>query len=92
MGQNGGPYLAECVEDVVEVDENLPLGYLGDVIHGLARIVPNPGILIGKAGQDRRNNNLQVLGKLLFKRRGVEKSETVQMQHLVESGQENLVM
>ena len=50
---------------MVEVDEDLALGHLGDVVHGLARIVPDTGILIREAGQNRRHDGGKVFGKLL---------------------------
>jgi hypothetical protein len=42
-------YLAERVENMVEVNKNLSLCHFCDVVHSLTRIVANPGILIRKA-------------------------------------------
>lgn len=53
-------YLAESIKDMVEVDQDLALGHLGDVVHSLACIVSNTGILVGKAGEDGRDNDLQI--------------------------------
>jgi hypothetical protein len=58
-------YLTKGVEDVVEVLEDLTLGDLGDVVHGLACIIPNPRILVRKAGQDRGHNDFEILGEFL---------------------------
>jgi hypothetical protein len=60
-------YLAEGVEYVVEVDQDLTLGYLCDVVHGLARIVADPGILVGEAGKHWRDNGFKVLRQFLKK-------------------------
>ena len=65
VGTMDRTYLAECIEDVVEVDEDLALGHLGDVVHGLARIVPDTGILVREAGQNWRHDGGKVFGKLL---------------------------
>lgn len=59
-------YLAEGVEDVVEIDQDLALGDLGYVVHGLAGIVPDAGILVSEAGEHRRHDELKVPRKLLF--------------------------
>jgi hypothetical protein len=45
-------HLAECIEDLVKVDEDLAFRDLGNVVHALARIVSNPRILIGEACED----------------------------------------
>jgi hypothetical protein len=58
-------YLAEGVEYLVKVDQDFPLGHLGDVVHGLARIVANPRILVAEAGENRRNDDLEVSGQVL---------------------------
>ena len=61
----GYSYLAEGIEDVVKVDKDLTLGYFGDVIHGLAGIVPYASILVGETSQNRRDDNLEVSRELL---------------------------
>ena len=58
-------YLAEGIEYVVKVHQDLPLCDLCNVVHGLAGIVPDPGILIGEACEDRRHYDVQVSGELL---------------------------
>lgn len=59
-------YLAQGIEDVVEVDENLSFGDLCNVVQGLARVISHPGILVGKAGQDRGHDNLEISRQLLW--------------------------
>jgi hypothetical protein len=49
-----GSQLAESIEDVVEVDENLTLGDFCNVVHALASIVSDSCVLVGKASQNRR--------------------------------------
>ena len=56
-------YLAESIKYVIKIYQNLPLGDLGDVVHSLARIVPNSCILIGKARQHGGDNHFEVTGK-----------------------------
>ena len=46
-------YLAKLVEYAVKVDQYLALSDLCDVVHCLAGIVANPGILVREACQDR---------------------------------------
>jgi hypothetical protein len=58
-------YLAKSVKDLVEVDENLSLCDLGDVVHALAGIVADAGILVGEAGEHRGHNLLQIAGDFL---------------------------
>lgn len=41
--------LAERIEDVVKVYQDLPLGDLGNIVHGLTGIVSDSRILIGEA-------------------------------------------
>jgi translation initiation factor RLI1 len=62
-------HLAEGVEYVVEVDQDLALCDLGDVVHGLAGIVSYTGVLIGEASEDWRHNDFEVPRKLLESRR-----------------------
>ena len=50
--------LAESIEDLIEVDENLPFGDFGDVVHALARVVPDARILVGEAGKHGGDNLL----------------------------------
>ena len=58
-------YFAQRVKDLVEIDQNLPLGHLCYIVHALAGIVSYAGILIGKAGEDRRNDFFEIPGYLL---------------------------
>jgi hypothetical protein len=58
-------YLAECIEYLVEVNQDLSFGNLGDVVHGLAGVVTNSGILISEACQNGRHNDLEVPSKFL---------------------------
>jgi hypothetical protein len=43
-------YLAQSVEDLVEVDQDLPFGHLCDVVHALASVISDSRILVGEAG------------------------------------------
>lgn len=43
---------------MVEILENLAFSNLGDVIHGLACVVPHASIMVGEACQYWRYNNL----------------------------------
>jgi hypothetical protein len=58
-------HLAEGVKDVVEVDQDLPFSDLSDVVHGLAGVVPNTGILVSEAGENWWDDNLKVSSKFL---------------------------
>jgi len=51
---------------MVEVNEDLALSHLGYVVHSFAGIVPNPGVLVCKAGENGWNNNLEVFRELLL--------------------------
>ena len=66
MAQVGVTYLTQGVKYVVEVDKNFTLGDFGNVVHGLARIIANPGVLIGEACQDGRDDVLKISRKLLL--------------------------
>lgn len=61
----GSKYLAESIEDLVEVDQNFPLCNLGDVIHALTCIVADTSILIGEAGKHRGHDFVEVAGYFL---------------------------
>lgn len=50
--------LAECIEYLVKVYKNLAFGDLCDIVHALARVVSDTGILIGEASKNRGNNLL----------------------------------
>lgn len=65
MARGEAAYLAQSIKNIVEIYQNLALGHFGNVVHGLTGIVPDTGILVGKAGKHRRYNNLEILGKLL---------------------------
>lgn len=60
-------YLAEGIENVVKVFEDLPLGDFGNVVHCLACIVPNSCILIGEASQHRGDNDFEITRELLMR-------------------------
>lgn len=53
-------YFAQRVEDLVEVKQDFSFGDFGNVVHALACVVPNAGILVTEAGKDRRNDFLEV--------------------------------
>jgi hypothetical protein len=57
--------LAQPVENLIEVNENLAFGHLGDVVHALASIVAHPSIRVCEAGQDRRDNLFEVASYFL---------------------------
>jgi hypothetical protein len=61
-----GYYLAESIEDVVEVQQNLALCDFGDVVHALARVVSHTGILVGEAGEHGRHDLVEVAGDFLW--------------------------
>jgi hypothetical protein len=65
LGRHGGAYLAEGIEYVVEIYQNLPFCYLCNVVHGLACVITNPCVLVSEAGQDWRNDLLQVSREFL---------------------------
>lgn len=71
-------YLAESVKDLVEIYQYLPLCNLGNVIHAFARIVTDPGILIGEAGKHRRYYLFEVLSDFLHKRSALQESILIQ--------------
>lgn len=52
--------LAKGIKYVIEVDQNFTLSNFRDVIHRLARVIPDPGILVGKAGQYWGDNDAEV--------------------------------
>lgn len=56
VGGHTHPYLAESIEYVVKVDEDLAFGDFGNVVHGLAGVVPHTSVLVSKAGKDGRHN------------------------------------
>ena len=58
-------HLAEGIEYVVEVDQDLAFCDLGDVVHGLAGVVSDTGILVSEASEDWRHDNFKVPSKLL---------------------------
>jgi hypothetical protein len=60
-------YLAECVKNLIEVDQYLALGYLSNVVHTLAGVVSYTGILIGEAGQDWGNDFCKISSNFLAK-------------------------
>lgn len=50
---------------MVEVLQDFSLCDFGNVVHGLACIVPNPCILIGETSQHRRNYDFEIARELL---------------------------
>ena len=58
-------YLTEGVKDVIEVYQDLALCDFCDVIHGLAGIIADTGILVGEASQHRRDNLGEIVGQFL---------------------------
>jgi hypothetical protein len=50
---------------LVEVDEYLPLRNLCDVVHALAGIVPNTGILVAETREDWRDDFFEIAGYFL---------------------------
>ena len=59
-------HFAQSIENVVEVNENLALGDLCNIVHGLTCIVANAGILVGEASQHRLYNSFEISWKLLY--------------------------
>lgn len=60
-----GNQLAENVEDLVEVHQDLALGDLGDVVQRLAGVVPDVRVVVAKAGDDRMDDAVEILGELV---------------------------
>jgi hypothetical protein len=58
-------HLTERVKYVVKVYQNLALGYLCNVVHALASVVSYSGILIGEAGENRRDDFFEIAGNFL---------------------------
>lgn len=63
-------HLAEGVEYVIKIDENLALGNLGDIIHSFTGIVPHPRILVREASKHGGHDYFQILGQLLETSKG----------------------
>lgn len=55
-------YLAEGIEDGVEINENLALGNLGDVVQAFSREVSYPVLRVGKTREDGFNELVHVWG------------------------------
>lgn len=53
-------YFAEGVENFVKVEQDLAFGHLGDVVHALAGVVADTGILVGEAGEYGRDDLFEV--------------------------------
>ena len=72
-GKGGGlvegveAYLAEGIEYVVEIFQDLPLSDLGNIVHRLASVVADTSILVGKASQHRGDYSLKISGQLLYR-------------------------
>jgi hypothetical protein len=60
------PYLAQGIEDLVEVDEHLALRDLGDVVHALAGIVADTGVWVAEAGEDGGHDLFQIASHFLY--------------------------
>ena len=56
---------------MVEVNEYLPLRNLCDIVHALARIVPNTGILVAEAREDRRYDFFEIAGDFLLRSQSI---------------------
>lgn len=72
-------HLRQRIEYVIEEQQNLPLGHLGDVVHTLARIVSNPCILIREARQNRRYNLFEVRRNSLLSSSNQRKPSTLSL-------------
>lgn len=72
MQGDGAAYLAESVEDVVEVDEYLTLGNFCNVVHGFAGVIPYARILVCEAGKNRRDYGDEILCQFLAEDTRVE--------------------
>lgn len=62
-------YLAQGVENVVEEDQNLAFGHLGNIVHGLAGVVSHASILIGEACEDWWHYHMQIAGNFVLEER-----------------------
>jgi hypothetical protein len=58
-------HLAERIEDLVKVDEDLAFRNLGNVVHALARIVSDSRILVGEAGENGGYDFFEIAGDFL---------------------------
>jgi hypothetical protein len=58
-------YLAEGIEDMVEINQDFAFGNLCDVVHSLTGIVTDPSILIREACKHRRDNSFKVFRQFL---------------------------
>lgn len=58
-------YFAQRIKYLVEVDKHLPLRNLCDVVHALAGIVANAGILVDEAGKDWRDDFFKIASDFL---------------------------
>lgn len=59
-GLEEAPYLAEAIEEHVEVREDGASGHLHDVVEGLTSVVPQPTVGVVEARQHRLDQLLQV--------------------------------
>lgn len=64
-GRQETAYLAQGIKDMVKILEYLSLGDFGNVVHGLACIVPNSCILVGEASQHRGDDDLEITREFL---------------------------
>jgi len=72
MQGDGATYLAESIKNVVEVYQYLTLGNFGNVVHGLACVIPYARILVCEAGKNRWNYSDEILCQFLSRDTRVE--------------------
>ena len=60
------PYLAESVKNIIEENQDLSLGNLGNIVHTLAGVISDPRILIGETCKDGRDYFFQISRYLLL--------------------------
>lgn len=60
-----GHQLAQDVKDLVEIDEDLALGDLGDVVQCFAGVVADIWVVVAEAGDHRVDDAVEVLGELV---------------------------
>lgn len=58
-------YLAKSIKDLIKVDEDFPLCDLGNVVHALASIVSDTGILVGEAREHGRDDLFKIASYIL---------------------------
>jgi hypothetical protein len=58
--ERSNAYAAQALEYLVEEGERAATSHLGDVVHGLARIVAHPAVLVAKALEHGRDQLVEV--------------------------------